>query len=135
MYAFFPLGLVIVSLDTVADMYYFWVNNFRPKEELKQIIIPKENSTISHKSLRDLHITHIKYTDHKVKTVGASTLVRNFTRSLTVMKNIQFLIFGQFISRSQGGNDLNKGYTLKTMKTQDLEDARKEELLKLDDSI
>lgn len=49
---FLPLGMPILCFDMLADIYFFWMNNFRQYEELKQIIIPKEKSTVSHKSLR-----------------------------------------------------------------------------------
>jgi len=51
-YMWFPFGLLILTADCVADMWYFWTNMFR--EDLKQIIIPKEESTITHKSIREL---------------------------------------------------------------------------------
>ena len=44
-YLFIPFGPVILALDVVADLYYFWINNFR--QELKQIIIPKDESKIT----------------------------------------------------------------------------------------
>lgn len=46
-------------------------------------------------------------------------------------------MFGQFIPKDgwHNKNDVGKGYTLRTMKTQELEEQRKEELKLLDDSI
>ena len=39
-YIFIPFGIPILVLDAVADIFYFWWNNFR--RELKKIIIVKE---------------------------------------------------------------------------------------------
>jgi hypothetical protein len=49
---FFLIGPVILLLDVVADLYYFWKNNFR--QNLLQNIIAKEISLVTHKSLREL---------------------------------------------------------------------------------
>lgn len=51
-YMWFPFGMLILTADCFADMVYFWKNMFR--EDLKQIIIPKEESTITHKSIKEL---------------------------------------------------------------------------------
>jgi hypothetical protein len=37
---FIPFGLPIMFLNSIADIYYFWMNNFRT--ELQKIIILKE---------------------------------------------------------------------------------------------
>lgn len=54
-----------------------------------------------------------------------------------MVQNIQFLLFAQMIPLRGWGDDDNthKNYTIRTMKTQDLEEDRKIELKKLDDSI
>lgn len=137
-FSFLPFGLIILSFDVLADMFYFWKNNFRPMEDLKQIIIIKEKSTISHKSIREIQNNCVKYNMHKIKTVNTATIVKNFSKQLDVMQNLQFLMFGQFIpiggfADTDGG--VGKGYTLKTMKTAELEEQRMEELRLLDDSI
>jgi NADH:ubiquinone oxidoreductase subunit 6 (subunit J) len=49
---FIPFGLIILTLDYFADLYYFWRNNFRSKDELQETIIPKEESRVKHKSIR-----------------------------------------------------------------------------------
>ena len=36
-FLFYPFGLVYLSFDLIADLYYFWVNNFR--DGLKKNII------------------------------------------------------------------------------------------------
>ena len=50
--SFILLGPVILTFDVLADLYYFWINNFR--EDLLKNIIAKEVSFVSHKSLREL---------------------------------------------------------------------------------
>jgi hypothetical protein len=49
---FFIIGPVILFFDVIADLYYFWMNNFR--QNLLQNIIAKEISNVTHKSLREL---------------------------------------------------------------------------------
>jgi hypothetical protein len=134
---FLPFGLIILCFDFLSDMFYFGVYMMRPEEELKQIIIPKDLSTISHKSIRELDILQNKYAINKIKTVSNTTQIKNFSKKLNVVQNIQFLLFSQFIPKNGWGNteDKGKSYTLKTMKTQELEQNRKEELRLLDDTI
>jgi len=45
-FLFIVAGPIILELDFVADCIYFWKNNFRT--DLKEIIIPKDKSLISH---------------------------------------------------------------------------------------
>lgn len=134
---FIIFGEPILFFDFLADTYWFWVNSFRSFEQLRQIIIIKEKSTITHMSIREIQNNCIKYNNHKIKTVNTATIVKNFSRHLEVTQNLQFLIFAQFIPRGGWGseeNTANRGYTLKTMKTQELEEQRKEELRLLDDT-
>ena len=49
---FIPFGIPILIMDFLADMKYFWMNNFRT--ELDVIIIPKEKSLITHKSIKEV---------------------------------------------------------------------------------
>jgi hypothetical protein len=53
-YSFFLFGPVILGFDLLADMNYFWVNNFREMESLKQIIIVREKSTVTHQSIKEI---------------------------------------------------------------------------------
>ena len=87
-------------------------------------------------SIREIQNNCIKYNNHKIKTVNTATIVKNFSRHLEVTQNLQFLIFAQFIPKNGWGSEetAQRGYTLKTMKTQELEEARKEELRLLDDT-
>ena len=136
-FVFIPLGLPILGLDLLADIVYFWKYNFQAKDNLKQIIIPKDKSIITHKSIREIINSCIKYNDHKIKTVNTSTIVKNFSKQLVVIQNIQFLLFGQIVPLGGFTDDndgVNKGYTLKTLKTQELEEQRNLELKSLDDS-
>lgn len=34
-FIFFPFGIPILCFDILADMFYFWTNNFRPQSSLK----------------------------------------------------------------------------------------------------
>ena len=77
---FFPTGLIILGFDTLADMYYFWVNNFRLSEDLKQIIIVKEKSNISHMSIRNIMNICIKYNINKIKSCNTAHFVRTFSK-------------------------------------------------------
>ena len=43
---FIPFGLVMLSLDLIADIVYFWTNSFRQGLKLK--IIEKETSLMNH---------------------------------------------------------------------------------------
>lgn len=49
---FIPFGIPILIFDFLADMRYFWMNNFRT--DLDVIIIPKEKSLITHKSIKEV---------------------------------------------------------------------------------
>jgi len=51
---FIFLGIPILILDLGADMYYFWMNNFRGN--LNKIIIIQEKSTITNKTLREVSL-------------------------------------------------------------------------------
>lgn len=51
-YLFIPFGPVILFFDVLADLYFFWINNFRT--DLKQIIIPKDESKITQNSIKEL---------------------------------------------------------------------------------
>ena len=79
---FIPFGIPILLLDTFADMYYFWKNNFRTN--LQKIIIPREESTVSHKSLREIMSLSRHFHDRKIKSVFTGRLVRIFRRQFHV---------------------------------------------------
>lgn len=49
---FIPLGPIILVLDVMSDIIYFWRNNFR--NNLKMNIIVKKKSKLNHKTLKDL---------------------------------------------------------------------------------
>lgn len=53
-FVFIPFGIPILVFDTLADFFYFWKNNFRPESSLKVTIIPKEKTTISHNSIKEI---------------------------------------------------------------------------------
>lgn len=66
-------------------------------------------------------------------------LIRHFRGKLNCQQNIQFLLFGQWIPkggfRSEGTSFDAQATLYKSMKTEDLEDARKEEKERLDDTM
>jgi hypothetical protein len=49
--AFFVFtGIFMLSLDVIADSYYFWVNNFR--SDLKKIVVETEKNSITLESFK-----------------------------------------------------------------------------------
>jgi hypothetical protein len=81
---FLPLGPVILLLDCIADLYYFWMNNFRHTEGLKQIIIAKDKSYISHHSIKDIISLCRKYIVNKIKSTHTKQFVTTFAKKLKV---------------------------------------------------
>ena len=78
-----------------------------------------------------------KYIENKIKSTSAQLFVRQFRKRFDVNRNIQFLIFAQFIPRggAQDGYDTkSRQTTYKSLRTQDLEKVRLEELQSLDDT-
>jgi hypothetical protein len=66
--AFIPLGIPIPLMDFLADLMYFWKNNFRT--DLQEIIIPKDKSYISHKSIKEVLAIGEKYIENKIKSTS-----------------------------------------------------------------
>lgn len=89
---FVPLGPFILILDFVKDLQYFWINNFR--KNLHKIIIEREKSSISHRSLKELQSICEKYQTNKIKSTHSVHLIQYFRKKFKVHQNIQFLIFG-----------------------------------------
>lgn len=52
--SFILFGPLILSFDFLADMYYFWMNNFRKAKDLQTSIIPQKATTVTHRSLKEL---------------------------------------------------------------------------------
>lgn len=75
---FIPCGMGILLLDFIADLFYFWKHNFQPQSQLKKIIIEREATTVSHKSIRLIIKIFEKYTRFKIKTSLSLTLIKNF---------------------------------------------------------
>lgn len=133
---FLPFGAAILAFDFLADIWYFWMNSFRHSTTLKQIIIPKEKSAISHHSIRDIMSLCRKYALNKIKSTHTKQYVNTFAKKLKVNQNLQFLLFGQLIPIG-GWKDNEKpgySYTYKTMKTQELREVRQDEIQSLDDT-
>ena len=124
-------------MDFIADMYYFWKNNFRGADVLQTSIIPQKATTVTHRSLRELSQLCVKYQTNKIKSAHTKQVIRYFGRRMRVQQNIQFLIFGQMIPiggfRAAGGKGGNN-QTFKSVKTMDLKEYREEELERLDDT-
>ena len=88
-------GFVYLILDLIADIYYFWKNNFRL--ELKKIIIDRDNTMLSHQSLREIDSMCRKFATNKIKSVHTKYFLKAFLKKFNVVQNIQYLIFGQLI--------------------------------------
>jgi hypothetical protein len=132
---FIPFGLPILCFDFLVDLMYFWRNNFRT--DLQEIIIPKDKSYVSHASIKELLAVGEKYIENKIKSTSTQLFVRQFRRRFDVNRNIQFLIFGQFVPRNgaRGEADMkSRTTTYKSLRTQDLEKVRQEEIQSLDDT-
>ena len=85
------IGPVILVLDCLADVYYFWVIMFKTK--MKQIIIEREKSTVDHKTLRTLMGYSKVFSENKIKTAHSSQFVSIYRDHYKVIQNILFLMF------------------------------------------
>jgi len=81
---FMPFGIPILFADSLADMLYFWKNNFRTSDSLKQIIIAKEKSTISHGSIREVMNIFKKYCENKIKSAHTKQFINTFGKKFRV---------------------------------------------------
>ena len=85
-YAFLAFGLIFLIMDIFADIYYFWHNNFRTG--LKKIIIEVENSTLSHKSLREMEAIARRFSKNKIKSISVKYILKHFLKRFNVIQNI-----------------------------------------------
>jgi len=90
--------------------------------------------------LRELDYYSRFMIQNKIKSLTTGYLIRHFRGKLNCQQNIQFLLFGQWIPkggfRANGGSSFaEQAAQYKSMKTEDLEDARKEEKERLDDTM
>jgi len=69
-------GLIILVLDTLTDVFYFWKNNFR--QDLQKIIIFEELSQVDHRSYKQLQIAINRMQSNKIQSGYASTFIMNF---------------------------------------------------------
>jgi hypothetical protein len=67
---FLAFGPLVLFMDLMADMFYFWVYNFRI--DLHKIIIEKEQSSVTHRSLKEIMNICTKYSENKIKTTYTS---------------------------------------------------------------
>ena len=65
---FIPFGIPILFFDFLVDTMYFWKNNFRT--DLQEIIIPKDKSYITHKSIKEVLAIGEKYIENKIKSTS-----------------------------------------------------------------
>jgi len=89
------LGPVILVVDSVVDIYYFWTVMFKTK--MKQIIIEREKSSIDHKSLRTLMGLSKVFSENNIKTAHSGTFVQIYREQYKVIQNILFLMFQQIV--------------------------------------
>jgi len=96
---FGALGLPLLAANLITDFIYFWKNNFR--SNLKKIIIERPRSSLSSLSIRQIKDYCNRYNFQKIRSVYTSASVKSFREKFTVIQNIQFLLFGQFVQ--EGG--------------------------------
>jgi len=75
-YLFIPFGPIILFLDLLADLSYFWKNNFRT--DLKKNIIVKGDSKLNHHSIKEIDSYSLKMGTHGIKSVNTGYLIRHF---------------------------------------------------------
>lgn len=80
---FILAGPVILALDSLADIYYFWCVMF--KNKMKQIIIEREKSTIDHKSLRTLMGLTKVFGENKIKSAHSSQFIQIYREQFKVI--------------------------------------------------
>jgi len=120
---FFPAGLGIITFNCLSDSLYFWKNSFR--SDLKLTIIPKDDTTVNHTSIRDIMVTFLKYSVNKIKSSNNHHYVKLFMKRMNVNQNLQFLLFGQIIpERGFASQQNGHAYTYKSLKTNDLREVR-----------
>jgi len=73
-YLFIPFGVPILLFDFLADLFYFWKNNFRV--HLKKIIIERERSKLNHKTLRDVMKLCENLTNRKIKSIKSDSMLK-----------------------------------------------------------
>ena len=131
---FIPLGPIILLFDFVADLYYFWMKNFR--SNLKKIIIEREKTTVTHSSLKEFHQILSNFEKAKIRSSYSTKYIEIFRKQFNVNQNLLFLIYGQKIPEGGFKETNNNGPSriLKSMKTQDLADFREEEKIQSDDT-
>jgi len=93
----------LLLLNILSDFNYFWRNNFR--SNLKKIIIGRNKSSLSILSIRQIKDYCMRYSNAKIKSVFCNESVRAFRERFTVIQNIQYLLFGQFVR--EGNNAFN----------------------------
>ena len=91
-YLFIPFGIPILLLDFIADIIYFWKNNFRVN--LRKIIIEKERSKLNHRTLREFMTLCKSLTDRKIKSLKTDRLLNILKTNYKLMQNLQYLVFG-----------------------------------------
>jgi len=75
-YLFVLFGPLILILDLISDFNYFWKNNFRT--DLKKNIIVKDDSRLSHHTIKEMDTYASKMGSHGIKSVSTGYLIRHF---------------------------------------------------------
>ena len=96
---FMIVGIPLLIMGCFTDSFYFWANNFR--SNLKQIIILREESTITNQSIRMLTNFCAKYNEDQIRAIYCKETVITMRKKYLVKENIQYLLFGQFVGGSK----------------------------------
>ena len=73
-YLFIPFGIPILLFDFVADIFYFWKNNF--KLHLKKIIIERTRTELNHKALKDFMKLCENLTNQGIKSIKSESMLK-----------------------------------------------------------
>ena len=63
------IGFPVMLMTFLVDCWYFWVDNFRPEEDLKKIVIEKDPSTINKNSIIKIKMLCEKYSFNRCKAI------------------------------------------------------------------
>ena len=94
MILFLITGVPTVLLTFLVDCIYFWKNNFKEEKDLKTIVILREPSTITNKSIKKIKCLCDRFTHSRIKAVYGVEYVRKFREDQDINSLLQFLIFG-----------------------------------------
>lgn len=118
------MGLPCLIAGILSDFVYFWANNFR--SNLKKIIIVRAESTITSESIRSFTLFCAKYNIEKIRAIHCQDTIRTMRQKYLIKENIQYLLFGQFISGRVSSlvSGVKGSQVLKSTKTSNLKAYR-----------